>query len=107
MFVNWGGGRRGGGGGRGGGGRGGGENLKWFPNEYKSSNFVIVLPSIRYITCITSGPDWPAWLSVLFIQRGLNISRTMKLCLKNFSGYVSLMPDFEFRLRNEQANVGF
>lgn len=31
----------------------------------------------------------------------------MKLCVKNFSGYVSLMPDFEFRLRNEQANVGF
>lgn len=102
MFVNW-----------GGGGRGqeeeegGGENLNWFPNDYKSSNFVIVLPSIRYITCITSGPDWPAWLSVLVIQRGLNISCTMKLCVKNFSGYVSLMPDFEFRLRNEQANVGF
>lgn len=100
MFVNW------GGGGGGGGGRGG-ENLNWFPNDYKSSNFVIVLPSIRYITCITSGPDWPAWLSALVIQRGLNISRTMKLCVKNFSGYVSLMPDFEFRLRNEQANVGF
>lgn len=102
MFVNW-----------GGGGRGqeeeegGGENLNWFPNDYKSSNFVIVLPSIRYITCITSGPDWPAWLSVLVIQRGLNISCTMKLCVKNFSGYVSLMPDFEFRLRNEQTNVGF
>lgn len=106
MFVNWGGGERGGRG-RGGGGGRGERTLIDFLMTIKVQNFVIVLPSIRYVTCITSGPDWPAWLSALVIQRGLNISCTMKLCVKNFSGYVSLMPDFEFRLRNEQANVGF
>lgn len=75
----------------------------WLSNDY----FVIVLPTALDILLVLCLDLIDLIKSLSHSQGIINISRRMKICVKNFSGYVSLMPDFEFRLRNEQANVGF